>query len=270
MSGWLIPLIIGATVACAIFLAASRLPPKVKQGAKEASTLDLPPRPLSEATGEQIAPSISEHVQQEAHPPPKYTSPTWGKKAAITAGAVSAVAVAAVVAAVFETADRSAPAEVQTPQYGAIALSPSGGYGFSYNYADRSRAETRALSACAKNDCAIATWFFNGCGALATSGNRVWAAQDKSGQRARLLAQARCSEEGGSNCQVIVSDCSGTADTVDEKMLRDELSDYQYARHMGDVSRVCSAAGSIEQRYFNLREQENYRKWKRIYADCRR
>jgi hypothetical protein len=56
--------------------------------------------------------------------------------------------------------------------YGAIAYSPSSGrYGDSYNYASRAQAEARATRECGKDDCVIAAWFYNQCGALATSRN---------------------------------------------------------------------------------------------------
>ncbi|HTS42392.1 MAG TPA: DUF4189 domain-containing protein [Xanthobacteraceae bacterium] len=94
--------------------------------------------------------------------------------------------------------------------YGAIAFSPgSGSFGYSDNYANRTQAENRAKSECGKNDCKIATWFFNQCGALAISGNGSWGA-DHSGreQGARSLALARCAKEGGTNCEIKVIHCS--------------------------------------------------------------
>jgi hypothetical protein len=96
-------------------------------------------------------------------------------------------------------------------KYGAIAYSPgSGGYGYSDNYGGRAQAESRALNQCGKDDCVIATWFFNNCGAVAAGTDHVWAGKNAaSEERAKMLAQASCQERGGSNCEVRVSHCSG-------------------------------------------------------------
>ena len=97
------------------------------------------------------------------------------------------------------------------PKYGAIAYSPgSGSYGYSDNYGGRAQAETRALKECGKDDCVIATWFFNNCGALAAGTDHAWAGEnDASEERAKILAQASCRGRGGGNCEVLVSHCSG-------------------------------------------------------------
>jgi hypothetical protein len=94
--------------------------------------------------------------------------------------------------------------------YGAIAYGPSNGsYGYSDNHANRAQVEARAASECGKNDCVIATWFSGHCGALATGSNGTWRGeQDADEQRARSLAQARCTEQGGTYCAVVVSHCS--------------------------------------------------------------
>lgn len=94
--------------------------------------------------------------------------------------------------------------------YGAIAYSPdSGEYGYSEQYTNRSQAEQRAKQECGKNDCEIAAWFYNSCGALATDDNGTWGgAQGGNEQRARQAALARCAKEGGKDCKVIVSRCS--------------------------------------------------------------
>jgi Domain of unknown function (DUF4189) len=96
------------------------------------------------------------------------------------------------------------------PSYGAIAYSASSGaYGFSEKYGNRVQAESRALSECGKGDCTVATWYFNSCGALATSGNGAWGgAQGSSERSARAQAQARCAKEGGTNCAVLFTRCS--------------------------------------------------------------
>jgi hypothetical protein len=98
-----------------------------------------------------------------------------------------------------------------SPKYGAIAYSPgSGSYGYSDHYGGRAQAQSRALQECGKDDCVIATWFFRNCGALATGTDHVWAGENAaSEERAKVLAQASCRERGGSNCEVLVSHCSG-------------------------------------------------------------
>jgi len=104
------------------------------------------------------------------------------------------------------------PERTLTPRnsYGAIAFSPSSGsFGYSDNYANRTQAENRAKSECGKNDCVIATWFFNHCGALATSANGSWGAEhSRSEVNAKSLALSRCAKEGGTNCQTKVIHCS--------------------------------------------------------------
>jgi hypothetical protein len=97
------------------------------------------------------------------------------------------------------------------PKFGAIAYSPgSGSYGYSDNYGNRAQAESRALNQCGKDDCVIATWFFNNCGALAAGTDHAWAGENAaSEERAKILAQASCRGRSGGNCEVLVSHCSG-------------------------------------------------------------
>jgi serine/threonine-protein kinase len=94
--------------------------------------------------------------------------------------------------------------------YGAIAFSSSTGrFGFSHHYANREAAEQEALDQCGRQGCAIATWFFNNCGALATSSNGPWGAdRAASERRAEALAQSRCTQEGGTDCRIKVTHCS--------------------------------------------------------------
>jgi hypothetical protein len=96
-------------------------------------------------------------------------------------------------------------------KYGAIAYSPgSGSYGYSDNYGSRAEAESRALNQCGKDDCVIATWFVNNCGALAAGTDHAWAGEiAASEERAKILAQASCRGRSGGNCEVLVSHCSG-------------------------------------------------------------
>ena len=94
--------------------------------------------------------------------------------------------------------------------YGAIAYSvSSGAWGYSEEYASRNHAQSRAVKECRMKDCAIAAWFYNSCGALASSANGSWGgAQGIDEPRARQNAQARCAKEGGRNCQIVFSRCS--------------------------------------------------------------
>ena len=94
--------------------------------------------------------------------------------------------------------------------YGAIAYSAdSGGIGYSEQFASRAQAEQRAKKECGKNDCEIAAWFYNSCGALAADDDGTWGgAQGGNEQRARQAAIARCIKEGGKNCKVIATQCS--------------------------------------------------------------
>jgi Domain of unknown function (DUF4189) len=94
--------------------------------------------------------------------------------------------------------------------YGAIAYSPdTGQIGYSEQYANRAQAEQRARQECGQNDCEIAAWFYNSCGALATDDDGTWGgAQGGNEQRARQGAIARCKKEGGKNCKVIATQCS--------------------------------------------------------------
>ena len=95
--------------------------------------------------------------------------------------------------------------------YGAIAYSvTSGAWGYSEEYSGRSAAQNRAIKECRTSDCAIASWFYNSCGALAASGtNGPWGgAQGADEPRAKQAALARCAKEGGTNCQILFSRCS--------------------------------------------------------------
>ncbi len=60
--------------------------------------------------------------------------------------------------------------------YGAIATSKSGLWGYAYDYPTREQAEQRALKECGKSDCQIQVWFKNACGAVAKDpqGNLGW------------------------------------------------------------------------------------------------
>jgi len=95
--------------------------------------------------------------------------------------------------------------------FGAISLSPAtGATGWSHDYSSRWEAEDVAQSHCYKNadDCRVAIWFKNGCGAVARGPDgwgADWAAGSRQAQRAAL---ASCSNHSY-GCQVIRWQCSG-------------------------------------------------------------
>ena len=63
--------------------------------------------------------------------------------------------------------------------YGAIAISPAGTIGWSYDYRSRYAAERAARIACAKlgyRGCKTAIWFRNACGAIAVIRHNSWGA----------------------------------------------------------------------------------------------
>jgi len=113
-----------------------------------------------------------------------------------------------------QSCDNSSPSSSSAPvhrrSYGAIAFSPdSRAWGYSEEYGSRAQAESRAKKECRMNDCKIASWFYDSCGALAASENGPWGgAQGRDVQRAQKNAQARCEKEGGTNCKVLFSRCS--------------------------------------------------------------
>ena len=92
--------------------------------------------------------------------------------------------------------------------FGAIAYSEiTGGYGYSYDYANRAAAETAAVRACEANtgygDCFALIWFQNACGALAQASNGAYgAAWDSYQAGAEYRAIDTCSSYGGYDCVV--------------------------------------------------------------------
>lgn len=97
--------------------------------------------------------------------------------------------------------------------FAAIAYSPSAkAHGYSYDYGDRASAEAAALDACAKqghtNDCIIAVWFYDNCGALATASDGTWGggyARNQLG--AQTYALSYCRQNGGKDCSIQKSYC---------------------------------------------------------------
>ena len=80
--------------------------------------------------------------------------------------------------------------------YGAIAVSPSTkALGWSYDYKSIGAAKNVALANCRKhaNDCRIANWFRNSCGAIAVGANGGWGADwGNTIKQAKWKARKRC------------------------------------------------------------------------------
>lgn len=94
-------------------------------------------------------------------------------------------------------------------RFGAIAYSTSTGKsGSSWNFRLLGEAYNRALEECARDDCEIATWFKNACGALAVGDNGCWEAHwgaNRSDAEAKALnsCNQRCER-----CRIISSPCT--------------------------------------------------------------
>ncbi|MDV4161027.1 DUF4189 domain-containing protein [Rhizobium leguminosarum] len=95
--------------------------------------------------------------------------------------------------------------------YGAIAYSPStGALGWSYAHANRGDAEIVARRNCdsSANDCRIAIWFRNACGAVAVGHRGGWGSGwGYDNREAQRQAIRSCRKQTGS-CRVIRWQCS--------------------------------------------------------------
>jgi uncharacterized protein DUF4189 len=109
-------------------------------------------------------------------------------------------------AVVLSTAGTAASAD----NFGAIAFSQAtGGYGYSYDHATRSQAESRAMAECRSRNrgCKVAIWFKNACGAVATGSNgwgSAWAGSRDGAERAAI---GYCRQHTN-NCQVLAWTCT--------------------------------------------------------------
>lgn len=94
-------------------------------------------------------------------------------------------------------------------RFGAIAYSISSGKsGSSWNFRKLPAACNRALEECDRDDCVIATWFRNGCGALAVGDNGCWEAhwgvnRADAKRKASNSCKQRCER-----CKIISSPCT--------------------------------------------------------------
>lgn len=108
------------------------------------------------------------------------------------------------------------PSAASAGDWGAIALSTrTGAWGTSYNYDDEEEARDRAMSECRKNarDCKVFRTFENTCVAVAGdgSGNFGWAWGYTTSER-RRRAISQCRDQGGRNCKVETTFCTGSTD----------------------------------------------------------
>ena len=91
--------------------------------------------------------------------------------------------------------------------YGAIAASPDGSYGYSYDSASQAEAEQAALNRCGAWDCVVKVWFRNTCGAYARGrGGEGWAWGDTR-EEAEDRALRGCSARGR-DCEVVCWVCN--------------------------------------------------------------
>jgi len=106
-------------------------------------------------------------------------------------------------------------------QYGAVAMTAGAiQYGAAWGHSSRASAESAALQACARRsgigrDCSGATWFYDGCAAIASSDPKdprqygaaraAWAGSKRAAGQA---AMARCMQAGGTACKVDHAFCS--------------------------------------------------------------
>jgi len=99
------------------------------------------------------------------------------------------------------------------PDYGAIAYGKTKkSYGTSYKWGTRAKAESMALKKCSEyeNDCEIAVWFRNQCGAVVTRSDsqlHYWGL-GKTEAEAKSVAMRECSKNNSQKCEVLISQCA--------------------------------------------------------------
>lgn len=89
--------------------------------------------------------------------------------------------------------------------YGAIATSSSGAYGYSYDYPTRAQAERRALQECGQAGCRVRVWFRNACGAVARDRSNLGWAWASTREQAEAQAVSKC---GTGACEVVAWACT--------------------------------------------------------------
>ena len=102
---------------------------------------------------------------------------------------------------------------IPSPNFGAIAYGKTKkSYGTSYKWASRAKAESMALKKCSEyeNDCEIAVWFRNQCGAVVTRSDSqlyYWGLGNTEGE-AKSVAMKECTKNNGQKCEVLISQCA--------------------------------------------------------------
>jgi hypothetical protein len=103
--------------------------------------------------------------------------------------------------------------EGRAKSYGAIAYSrKNGAYGYSHGWASQKKAEAVALKNCKENGsgCKSEVWFYNGCGAVASNGQKVSWGQGSTRTAAMQQALKKCNSGFfQKKCEGKVSACSG-------------------------------------------------------------
>ena len=108
----------------------------------------------------------------------------------------------------------AAPGPSAPAQFGAIAYSPSSrAYGYSFNFGDRSSAESIALGRCRQNaggatDCDVKVWF-QACGALASASDGSFGTGWGGNPAAANSEAVRVCSAYSAGCQVQGTVCNG-------------------------------------------------------------
>lgn len=116
-----------------------------------------------------------------------------------------------VVAAVILGAGASAAGE-----FGALAVSPDGAWGYSYGYDDPDGAKRRAQAECDRHarGCSVVTLFETVCVTVVRNergqAHVTWAGGQTQAVRAGQALDA-CRRRGGLDCRVLVEFCTGSA-----------------------------------------------------------
>ncbi|WP_246735684.1 DUF4189 domain-containing protein [Agrobacterium sp. a22-2] len=103
------------------------------------------------------------------------------------------------------------PVHASADSFGALAYSPAtGSTGWSHSHTARRAAERTALDGCAQyaDDCRVAIWFKNACGALAAGPNGWGSGWGDDRARAEYEAMKVCSRNTR-GCRTIRWQCSG-------------------------------------------------------------
>lgn len=124
----------------------------------------------------------------------------------------------AALAGAFFIASAAPAAAQERGGWGALAFSENGtAYSYSRHYTSQQAAEAGALAECAKyaQDCKIYAVFENKCVALAgaTNGAYGWAIGGSDDGARQAGAMRQCQQQGGTDCRMVATFCSGGADS---------------------------------------------------------